>query len=367
LSSAKIRPKNAPFLASFPRLPMPLPFIFRCARQAGLALLLGLPCLAQTNQERLLTDAEIAGLERENAMWRLVRPDEEIEANVARLRSAGFNAREVAAVQPRLAQMWDVPFERNYGWLRTETIEEIQEIDRQFIARMRATRLYEATGIRAGGEALVATGTLTRLWRGALLRALEYDEIAEFRLMNSASAREVNRRVRGLTLTADELRTLFEWQRDYEGRHRGLPIGGASLSAWQRQEQLDEWQRTRDLLGDERFAVYLGRASPAFERMQQALARSGETTNKAALDMWWLRQGYEKARTEPGVRRQDVLKAETRARALALLDEQRLAGYMKDQDGSWLVTPVRQPAAMIQHRDPRKGSFNVPVEKTGTP
>jgi hypothetical protein len=316
----------------------------------GGALLSGLPAPAargQENSDHLLTTGELRTLERENAMWRLVRPGESVEGNIARIGAAGFTPEEVAAVQPRLAAMWDVPVERNFGWLHQDTVRQIEEIDRQFITRMRALRLYGATGIRPGGQTPVSVSSLTRLWRGAVFKVLDYDEIAEFRLMNSASAREVGRLVEGLNLSDDELRTLFEWQREFAGTHGPTPPGSGNQPAWWRQEQLDQWQRIRELLGDERFAVYLSRASVRFAPMQQALVRTGEAGAKAALDLWWLRQGYEAARSNrnPVVRREEELKAETRVKALAILGAERLAHYMDDQDGRWLVTPVRQRRA----------------------
>ncbi|MDI1249360.1 MAG: hypothetical protein PSV13_10900 [Lacunisphaera sp.] len=314
---------------------------------AVLAGLLAPAARCQDNGENLLTTTELRALERENAMWRLVRPDESVEENIARFGAAGFTPEEVAALQPRLAAMWDVPVERNFGWLHEDTVRQIREIDRQFIGRMRAVRLYAATGIRPGGKSPGSVSSLTRLWRGAVFTVLDYDEIAEFRLMNSSSAREVGQWVEGLKLSDDELRTLFEWQREFAGTHGATPPGSGSQPAWWRQEQLDQWQRIRELLGDERFAVYLSRASVRFGQMQQALVRSGDPGAKGALDLWWLRQGYEAARSNrnPVVRREDELKAETRAHALAVLGAERLANYVTDQDGRWLVTPVRQRRA----------------------
>jgi hypothetical protein len=292
-----------------------------------------------------------------------VRPGETVEENLARIGAADFTPEEVAALQPRLAAMWDVPVERNFGWLHEDTIRQIQEIDRQFIGRMRGVRLYEATGIRPGGKSPGSVSRITRLWRSAVFKVLDYDEIAEFRLMNSASAREVGRLVEGLKLSDDELRTLFEWQREFAGTHGTPSPGSGSQPAWWRQEQLDQWQRIRELLGDERFAVYLSRASGRFELMQQALVRSGESGATPALDLWWLRQNYEGVRSNrnPVVRREDEAKAETRAKALTIMGTERLAHYMDDQDGRWLVTPVRQRRpADNPSRERRASSSSVP-------
>src|SRR5690606_1995481 len=108
-------------------------------------------------------------------------------------RSAGYALPEVSAIGSQLEAIWGATAERNFGWLHEDTVAQIKEVDREFISRMRAARLHRATGIRAAGSMVHSEATVNRLWRQALLRVLDYDEIGEFHLMNSASARELNR------------------------------------------------------------------------------------------------------------------------------------------------------------------------------
>jgi hypothetical protein len=336
----------------------------------GLAMSAGLlsRAIGQPDSERLLTDAEIAGLERLNALWRQVRPADEVDRNLQRLRAAGFSAEELAAIKPRLVAMWEVSFERNFGWLHEDTVERIREIDRQFITRMRATRLYENTGVRVDGQPPVRPDTLDRLWRSAILRALDHDEIAEFRLMNSALARDEMRRAEGLTLTDDERRTLFVWRREFEGRRSGVMVPGINPPAWQQQDLVDEWRRLRDLLGDGRFVTYLARAQPDFDRMREALVRAGENRPTPALELWSLRQSYDLMRNDrdPVVRNGNELKAEFRAKVQSLLGGDLLARYLGEENARWLVpAPVRRGnvpgvGAGISSQRPRNGTFTVP-------
>jgi hypothetical protein len=326
---------------------MPTPHIRRRLRLTWLCLSLGAawPAFAQQSAERLLSDAEFAGLERENAMWRLVKPEEGVQANAARLRQAGYSPDEVAVVQPRLAAMWAVPFERNFGWLRPDTVEQIRAIDRQFISRMRAFQLYRHTGVRIGDSARESMGSINRQWRDSIMEVLDHRESAEFRLMNSGTARDETRLTKGLALSADEQRTLFGWRRDYDGRH-GVPLGTTTgLSGWQREAQLDQCGRIRYLLGDERFAIYLGRVNPGFDRMRATLVRLGEANSTAMLDLWWLRQREAVAidrRIGLKVQERNELVAQLRGRAASLLGEVRLAAYLEDDDGRWLTTTVRK-------------------------
>lgn len=103
-------------------------------------------------------------------MWRLVRPGESVEEIIARIGAAGFTPEEVAVLQPRLAAMWDVPVDRNFGWLHEGTVRQIREIDRQFIGRMRTVRLHEATDIRPGGQTLGSVSSLARSGAGRCSR-----------------------------------------------------------------------------------------------------------------------------------------------------------------------------------------------------
>lgn len=315
---------------------------------AGLGLWLAAAAPAQS--DRLLTDAELKALDRENEMWREVRADQNVAANVARLKQKGYTDQEMQPLRSRLEALWDVPYERNFGWLHEDTVRQIETIDRGFIIRMRALRVYRAVGIRLASYTPIDEDALNRLWHRAILRALDYDEIAEFRLMNSASAREVSRRVEGLKLSADELRTLFAWQREFENRSRGYTALSFTVPVALREEQLDDWQRTRDLLGDERFVVYLGRANGAFTKMQEVLARSGPLSATVALDLWWLRQKDGPARDAiVPVPKRDEVTARMRVKAGELLGEERLAQYSQDPDARWIVIPER-PQIVVPRR-----------------
>lgn len=163
--------------------------------------------------------------------------------------------------------------------------------------------------------------------------------------MNSISARQESRLARGLQLTGDEQRTLFEWRRDYDGR-RGPALSAVSgLSAWQREMLLDQCRRLRDLLGDARFAVYLGRVSPDFDRMRTTLDGLGETNATAQLELWWLRRREVPAlAARHGLTAQDRTDrmAQLRERAAGILGEPRLKAYLEEDDGRWLANNPRR-------------------------
>ena len=120
---------------------------------AATLLLAGAMAATPENQaERIFTAGELAALDRENAMWRQVRVDAEVPEILQAWRKAGFTEEEVNALAPRLSSLWEVSSSRHYGWLHEDTVEQLKEVDREFIVRMRAVRLQQATGVQLAGR-----------------------------------------------------------------------------------------------------------------------------------------------------------------------------------------------------------------------
>jgi hypothetical protein len=288
--------------------------------------------------ERLYSISELATLDRENAMWRVVRVEDEVDANLQIWKSKGFTEEDVKSLKPRLVEVWDVGLERNFGWLSQDAIERIQKVDRRFTIRLRTIRLFKACGIRAGEVRTETISSLTRDWQRAIMRQLDYQEIAEFRLVNSRSAQTITRLGKGLEFTTDELRTLCEWQREFDVQHSRDPrMEGYSHRTWRSEDSLDYWTRVRSLLGDVRFQVYFSRADAGFDRMNQAIARLEGITPTVVLDLWWMKEKRELASS----RASDRLERERVARqtyqgAEELLGKARFAVYAQDETARWL-------------------------------
>jgi hypothetical protein len=290
--------------------------------------------------EPLLSSEEIRRLDRENHFWRALRVDEDVEANLARLRDLGASDLEIAAFTPKFAALWDVTYHREFGWLRPEQVDAIKAVDRRFVARLRAVRVRRTTGIALDPTARDETAlAVTARWQRAVLRILEYDQLAEFRLMNSATAERTARHFENVPLTDDERRTLYEWQHDYE-----LSAGpdGRKLRHDLLDVRLDHWRRIRDLIGDDRFAVYLASDEPNFARMHDALGEQvGSTT---ALDAWWIRERFHLALG--GSREFGLSSAKLATRAESALRERLseplFAHYIASDDAKWVTGYRRQ-------------------------
>lgn len=285
--------------------------------------------------EKLLTPEELRRLDRENDFWRALRADEDLEANLARLRASGATAGELAAFAPKLAALWEVSYHREFGWLRPEQVDAVKAVDRKFVTRLRGARVRWTTGIvldpAARDETLLA---INARWHRAILRVLEYDQLAEFRLMNSETAERTARHFESVPLTDDERRTIYEWQHDYE-----LTAGpdGRKLRNDQADVRLDHWRRIRDLIGDDRFAVYLASAEPKFARMHDALGE--EVDNTTALDAWWIREqfwiDYVKPRGFAVPARETASRAE--AQLKDRLGEPLFKHYIRSEEAKWLT------------------------------
>ncbi|HEY8994374.1 MAG TPA: hypothetical protein VIM71_06925 [Lacunisphaera sp.] len=274
-------------------------------------------------------------------MWRLIRPENTVEANLEAWRTAGFSAKEVEDLRLRLTELWTVRVDRNFGWLRAETVEKIQALDREFIPRVRAARLYAAVGIRTGTETVATLAAVDQQWRRALLRLLDYDELAEFRLTNFVAARDLAHLLEGITLTTGEERRLFQLERDFRSTYERSPAGvPRAQGPAEREAWLDHLSAMRQELGNERFAVYLRRANAEFDAMDAALGRLAETRPDVAVDFWWLRQklASQYARGGGAVSSrewQDVV-ANTQAQARALLGDEVLSSYLESNNARWL-------------------------------
>lgn len=295
--------------------------------------------------ERIFTAGELAALDRENAMWRQVRADAEVPEILQAWRRAGFTAEEVDACAPRLARLWEVSSARHFGWLHEDTVEQLKQVDREFVIRMRAVRLREETGVQLAGYPSASPREVDRQWRQAILRVLDYDEIAEFMLMNSHAAREAVRLCEGIELSADEQRRLFLWHREFDLAHErdGIAPGRSRDPAW-REARLDHLAKVQELIGVDRFAIYLGRAEPGFEEMKKALSGIEAGGNASAVEVWWIRQRLELARarqpllTANNVREAD---AQAQARVAAVLGEECFRRYAEGDHALWLFSTKR--------------------------
>jgi len=251
---------------------------------AALLALGSTAALRAADESRLLTSEEIVRVDRENTLWRLVRVDANLSANLAGLRSNGVLAAELDWFEPKLAAAWDVPLHREFGWMRPDQVEAIKAVDDEFVARLRSARVRREVGIELDpahrGETVLA---VLALWRRTLLRTLDYDQFAEFRLMNSPSAERAARFFENIPLSDDERRTVYAWQSEFDRIDPPFALTAAAL-----EYRLDHWSRLRDLLGDERMALYLSVSQPGFARMWNALGP--EVSSPTALDSWRILQ-----------------------------------------------------------------------------
>lgn len=286
----------------------------------------------------LLTEDEIAWLERENAMWRIVRVDDDAKTNLKRLKQSGFSPEEVAQIQERLLSIWDVDVQRNRGNLPDEAMERIKEIDAKFVTRLRAVRLYEVTAIQPGFRLPETMGELHRDWQRSIRRVLDHEEFNEFRLLNSPSALRMTRLLEGVEVNPLELRTICLWQREFErayGFQRGPTERKRDVGF--KEAQIEHGRRIQALLGSARFATFLRREDPAFDRLAQALGPTHATDHPTGLTLWWMHQEHDVAlmKASRRISERERLQEELTGKVMALLGPDRYESYRNQADEIW--------------------------------
>lgn len=298
----------------------------------------------------LLTPEEIARVDRENALWHLVQADLDLPANLARLRANGATPADLAWFEPKLTAIWDVALHREFGWMHPDQVEAIKAVDRVFTARLRAARVRREVAIELDpshrGESPL---TVLALWRRMILRTLDYDQVAEFRLMNSDSAEKVARFLENIPLSDDERRTIYTWQREYDASDRPFAHDSDALDY-----RLFHWIRMRDLLGDERMVLYLMAAEPQFARLQDALGP--EVSNTTALDAWRAFKEFQIEQRKGPTAGETVGDQQKRmqARLRTLLGEANWAHFVDDpKSGEWLLALGTKPVPVAVWQAPR--------------
>lgn len=307
-----------------------LPFL-ACFLALGL---LSLPALASSGDEgRIYSQAELKALDRLNDLWLTVRPADTLSENLARLRRSGFAEADIVALEPQLRRAWQVDLDRHFGHLPPATIDQIKAIDEEFSFQLRAARLRQITGHTPRGASKLTPREIDVAWHRAIMRVLDYDEIAEFRLLNHGSARKVSTWARRLGLNDPERRTLNEWQREFDAIYNQTGANYVKMSDWRREARLDLHERIRGLLGDERAAIYLQNSQEDFGHLSRALAQTGSVTATQVLDVWKREQQFGIAsHGEPLFDRTLALANEARTKIASLIGPAAFVAYVESAE-----------------------------------
>jgi len=292
-------------------------------------------------KERVYTLDEVAAIDRENKLWRLVDATKTVEDNIQRLLSAGFSSTDVEAIRGRLVVMWEIDLGLRLDWLDQATLGRIKELEPEYAIKLRRARVH-AEIFRLGGEHEPLTpSAIQGRWRSEIMRLLDDRELQEFTLMNSLSAVALDKLTKDITLTLDERRTLYRWKQDFEGEKLMIQsqshFRGGELSAHLREAQLDYWRQLREFLGDARLAVFLKAADPGYDRMAGELDQIGGVQASQVLDLWEIRKKDE-------VNNSLIPSGSSRYRraikvyesAVAVLGAEVLEIYKQSGDANWL-------------------------------
>jgi hypothetical protein len=131
---------------------------------------------------------------------------------------------------------------------------------------------------------------------------------------------------------------LCHWQKEFDGVYGAeSKLADRFRRAEFRAAQLEHWSQFRALLGDQRFALYLGNAEPGYVQLAQALGQTSHPSETAALDLWFIRRHYEIARVRAANRNEgDKLRTDAIEQAATLLGRNDLRSYRDTENASWL-------------------------------
>lgn len=318
-----------------------MPLKFKIWPIAGLVAAAAVPLVTAKEPERIYSLEEVAIIDRETKLWRLVDATKTVDANLGLLSAAGFPATEVEAIKPRLVAMWEVDLGLRLDWLGEPTLTKIRELEPEFIIQMRKARARNQVVRLGGAREPLTPEQIKGRWRSEIVRLLSDRELQEFTLMNSPSAVALDKLTKDLVLTVDERRTLYQWKQQFEGdklmvrSQSHLKLG--EIAARLQEAQLDHWQRMRDLLGDDRFEVYLRAADAGFAHMADVLNQIPDLNRTDALNLWWIRKKDQLADTRMiwGSERYQ-LKVKAYEAAVAVLGAAPLKIYEVNADAKWL-------------------------------
>ena len=293
------------------------------------------PTIEGAQPPPLLTAEDLAALHRENALWRAVRADLDVPANMELLGRLGYEAADLAWFRLKLEQVWLLPGAQGLGFLGADTRAKIEEVEREFVGLYRNTRRFEETGIRPESGPLYSKRQLNAMWRRALMRALSYEEMRDYGLARSAEARQVDRFAQGLELSPLEHRELIRLTREFgDGNNAVFALRPTMRETYEAQSE--HYTAIRHLLGDERCALYLERANEDFLALCRALP--DDTPATAALDLFGLR-----LKTAISLRQKPLSPKErqnvagtAREEAAGILDQTVFETYLRSDHARWL-------------------------------
>jgi hypothetical protein len=231
-------------------------------------------------------------------MWRAVRTDLDVSANLELLRKLGHSESDLAWFRPKLDQVWQLPGAKGLGMLDADVRERIAEVEKEFVRFYRSTRRFDETGIRPATGPLHSRSELNALWRKAMIEALSYEEMRDYGLARSEEAKRVERLTQGLHLTSVEHRELIRMAREFGDRDNEIARPRPTMRAFY-EARLDYYSGIRALLGDTQFVTYLERADEEFLVLRRTVGDKIPPT--VALDIFWLHEKTAITVRKPGL------------------------------------------------------------------
>lgn len=248
---------------------------------------------------------------------------------------------------------YGVPDEERLAYLPPEKWAQVKELEKKF-GEMRS-KIYEEAGGYIDMETQKDLAKVRKDMLGEMQKFMTPEEVFEYNVRTSDTARNLQYQLRGLDTTEDEFRAIFA-AKEVEENARYALMGDEKPSKEERKQQQEANKQAEDqlkqLLGDDRYKEMKLNQDYAYRSLADAAPYLG-FDKSAAMRVVDLKTDAEKAANQ--VRQNKDLTPDERSEALLKIREAAQAAvtqeigekgykYYRRQGGYWIgnISPVRR-------------------------
>ena len=239
---------------------------------------------------------------------------------------------------------------RRYGQLSDDKIDAIARIERDYNEMTSDAYARQRSNTAADANTMMQTQQLMEKEKLADLAAvLTPEELAEYEMRNSASARTVMRSLRNVEVNESEYAALYEMQKAHDAANPRRVATDMNTFAQRQAAQAALYDQVRTVLGEDRFYAYLEGADSNYANVARALTAFPAVTPAVSYQVYQLQTELQRAMSQlsrngpPSADRIAELRATAEtynSRLEALIGAEAAAAYRQQGMGR-MFAPVR--------------------------
>jgi hypothetical protein len=179
--------------------------------------------------------------------------------------------------------------ERRYGTLSNDKIDAIARIERDYNEMSTEAWAKRRGNVVTSGDTIMQAQQLMEKEKLTDLSAvLSPEELAQYEMRNSNSARSLINNLRNIDLTAPEYARLYEAQKAFDDANPPRSSADPTYFSQRQLAQMSLNEQARAVLGDTRFYAYLEGADRSYASVAQVLAKYPAVTPATAYQVYQL-------------------------------------------------------------------------------